>query len=87
MASLRRAGKSGLLVHVKTALPELNWSAVSAALDSDPSFATGGVMTGDRDRLRQLSAWHACRIHHHCRTMGGGGGGRQLVSVWAPSCR
>ena len=85
MASLRRVGKSSLLVHVKTALPELNWSAVSAALDSDPSFATSGVMTGDGDRLRQLSAWHACQIHHHCRTMGGGA--RQLVSVWAPSCR
>ena len=57
----------GGLVHVESIEREIDGSAVSAALDADPSFAVGGPAAGN---AQHLSAWHAARIHHHCRSMG-----------------
>ena len=53
----------GKLVYVCAAKYELDPSAVSASIDSDPQFALG-----ERSKLRLC--WHAVRVHHRCRSMG-----------------
>ena len=64
-------GRVGRLVHVTHAVRELDWSAVSAAVDGDPYFSAGPVaMQDDRGATRPRSTWHAVRIHHQCRPMG-----------------
>jgi hypothetical protein len=53
-------------VHVEKVVTELNWSAVSAAIDGHPYFSRDGP------KLRESSgsAWHAVKVHNHCRPMG-----------------
>ena len=57
----------GRLVHVQRVVADLDWSAVSAAIDCDPYFSRDG-----HGRHEQCggSAWHAVRIHNFCRPMG-----------------
>jgi hypothetical protein len=54
---------AGKLVHVQQARRKLDWSAVSAALDMNPSFALG-------HGPHAPCAWHAIRVHNFCRPMG-----------------
>lgn len=71
----------GQLVHVLEARTELDWSAVSASIDGDAFFSCGKApaahaMAAHALRARRgahrsaWSAWHAVRIHNHCRPMG-----------------
>lgn len=62
LATLVLPGCVGRLVRIEEALRELSWSAVSAALDMHPFFAFGNG--------KQACAWHALRLHHHCRCFG-----------------
>jgi len=63
LVALTLPGMSGKLAYVRVPKRQLDWSAVSAALDMDPFFAHGRS-PGAR------SAWHAARIHNFCRPMG-----------------
>lgn len=62
LATLVLPGCVGRLVRIEKALWELDWGAVSAALDMHPYFAFGNG--------KQACAWHALRVHHHCRCFG-----------------
>ena len=56
-------GMAGKLAYVSQPKRKLDWSAVSAALDMNPTFARGRTPTASQ-------AWHAVRIHSFCRPMG-----------------
>ena len=53
----------GKLVYVCAARYELDQSAVSASIDSDPQFALG-------EGHRRPLCWHVVRVHHRCRSLG-----------------
>ena len=55
----------GKLVHITATVAELDWSAVSASLDTDICYALG---KGD-GRYGDKSAYHALVVHSHCRPM------------------
>ena len=55
-------GSLGKIVHVAGRVEEVNYSAVSASVDSDPWFS--------RDAEPDRPKWHAVRIHARCRPMG-----------------
>ena len=57
----------GKLVHVEHVVAELDWSAVSASIDTDPYFSRDGH--GSHPIVGR-NAWHAVRIHNFCRPMG-----------------
>jgi hypothetical protein len=74
-AVLLMPGAEGNLVHVVAAEHALDWSAVSAALDTDVYFVVGDAaetqpnVLASRHTPSQRLCWHAARVHHHCRTM------------------
>ena len=73
VAVLLLPGSVGKLVHIESPVTELDWSAVSSSVGSNPFFSRDGPQplpsSGARRRSR-MSAWHAVRVHHHCRLMG-----------------
>ena len=72
LAVLLLPGVVGKLVHIEAVEKELDWSAVSASVDSDPYFSRGAVDArgAGRRHRRPRNAWHAVRTHHHCRLLG-----------------
>ena len=63
LVALTLPGMVGKLAYIRTPKRQLDWSAVSAALDLDPFFARGRISDA-------RNAWHALRIHNFCRPMG-----------------
>ena len=74
LAVLLLPGVVGKLVHIEAVEKELDWSAVSASVDTDPYGSRGppgALGAGRRGKAsRPRSAWHAVRTHHHCRLLG-----------------
>jgi hypothetical protein len=68
LATLLLPGAVGKLVHIEEVVTELDWSAVSASVDTDPYFSRDGPSRTRRSS--GASAWHAVRVHHQCRLMG-----------------
>ena len=68
VATLLLPGAVGKLVHIEEVVTELDWSAVSASVDTDPYFSRDGPSRTRRSS--GASAWHAVRVHHQCRLMG-----------------
>ena len=69
LATLLVKGSIGKLVYIEERVRELDWSAVSAAIDSNPYFTRDGPSFGKQRRSR-VSTWHAVRVHHQCRLLG-----------------
>ena len=69
LATLVLAGSVGKLVYIDEHVKELDWSAVSAAIDTNPHFSRDGPSFGKTRRSR-MSTWHAARMHHQCRMLG-----------------
>ena len=67
LAILLLPGVVGKLVYIEEVVKELDWSAVSASIDSDPFFGRDGPTLPGHEFP---SAWHAARVHHQCRLMG-----------------
>jgi hypothetical protein len=68
LATLLLPGVVGKLVHIEEVVTELDWSAVSASVDTNPYFSRDGPSRTRRSS--GVSAWHAVRVHHQCRLMG-----------------
>ena len=68
LGTLALPGSVGKLVCVQEILLELDGSAVSATIDENPFFARGTMLPSTSTKA--VCAWHAVRIHHHCRPMG-----------------
>jgi hypothetical protein len=66
LATLLLPGSTGKLVHIDAKIFELDWTEVSAAIDTNPYFTRDGL--GRVGNLK--SAWHVARLHHHCRLLG-----------------
>lgn len=56
-------GMAGKLAYVAEVRRKLDWSAVSAALDTNPALTRGRTPGSSH-------VWHAARIHNLCRPMG-----------------
>ena len=67
LATLLLPGAVGKLVYIEEDIKELDWSAISASIDSDPFFSRDGPRLAGH---AFSSAWHAARVHHQCRLMG-----------------
>jgi hypothetical protein len=67
VATLLLPASLGSLVRVKAEVLELDLSAVSRSIDSDPFFSRDGPSAG---RRYGSSAWHAVKVHNFCRPMG-----------------
>lgn len=69
LAVLLLPGVVGKLVHIKEAVAELDWNAVSASIDSSPFFSRDGPKRATGMRRSFTCAWHAVRLHHQCRLL------------------
>ena len=69
LATLLLPGSVGKLVYIEACVKDLDWSAVSAAIDCNPHFSRDGPRFG-RTRRSRTSTWHAVRVHHQCRMLG-----------------
>lgn len=66
VVALTSPGMAGKLAYVRTVHRKLDWSLVSAKVDTDPFFSRDGVGRSQSGG----NAWHAVRIHNFCRPMG-----------------